>query len=517
MKTKFAIGCLVQWYEIEIVGEYIESLKQSLKHQGDKNIIVNFTFNVNQMLEKVDESLITLDELTEKFKVMVNTLCDDSYTCDVNWRINEDFITIADYRRWFLDEYCTKVDVLIQGETDALIPKQTFTVLDMLHQQVKDTTPKYLATFGINKMWDDSWKPLEHVDFTDKPFIHDDEDNWWSIRYTMNIDEMNKFNDKVEDLDIVNVKPHKFNGCGFVISSDAVKSGVNIPRGTFFIDDTALGHMAQKVLPDIPQYHFRNILIVHNRKHPKKRSWILGENDVNYIDDKRKSTDWYTIANEFCKINDANIFNPNFKFYTWDDVWKKNKRYKMKSLKEIYQNYKQSDNVGHGDKGTIHSYIKKYEMLFSKFRNMPINILEIGIAYGESLSMWQEYFLPGSFIYGIDNQDREFQKNRLTDNMIVIFGDATKPDILKQLSLLENPTFDIIIDDGSHRIIDQIASFNIFKSKMNPGGIYVIEDVGHMDKEGVEEQYKSLDNFDEFYIGDNIQTKSDDVLAVYKF
>ena len=75
----------------------------------------------------------------------------------------------------------------------------------------------------------------------------------------------------------------------------------------------------------------------------------------------------------------------------------------------------------------------------------------------------------------------------------------------------------IIIDDGSHRIIDQIASFNIFKSKMNPGGIYVIEDVGHMDKEGVEEQYKSLDNFDEFYIGDNIQTKSDDVLAVYKF
>ena len=33
----------------------------------------------------------------------------------------------------------------------------------------------------------------------------------------MNIDEMNKFNDKVEDLDIVNVKPHKFNGCGFVL------------------------------------------------------------------------------------------------------------------------------------------------------------------------------------------------------------------------------------------------------------------------------------------------------------
>ena len=323
MKTKFALGCLVQWYEIEIVQEYIDSLKQSLEHQENNNVIIDFTFNINQQLEKIDESVAKLDELVDRFKTMVSPLKKLVKKYDVRCRINEDFITIADYRRWFLDEYCTEVDVLVQGETDALIPKQTFTVLDMLHQQVKKDTPKYLATFGINKMWDDSWKPLEHVDFTNKPFINDDEDNWWSIRYTMTIDEMNQFNDKVEDLDIVNVKPHKFNGCGFVISSEAVKSGVNIPKGTFFIDDTALGHMAQKVLPDIPQYHFRNILIVHNRKHSKKRSWILGENDVNYIDDKRKSTDWYTIANEFCKINDANIFNPNFKFYTWDDVWEK--------------------------------------------------------------------------------------------------------------------------------------------------------------------------------------------------
>ena len=321
MKTKFAIGCLVQWYEIEIVQEYIDSLKQSLEHQENNNVIIDFTFNINQQLEKIDESVAKLDELVDRFKTMVSPLKKLVKKYDVRCRINEDFITIADYRRWFLDEYCTEVDVLVQGETDALMPKQTFTVLDMLHQQVKKDTPKYLATFGINKMWDDSWKPLEHVDFTNKPFINDDEDNWWSIRYTMTIDEMNQFNDKVEDLDIVNVKPHKFNGCGFVISSEAVKSGVNIPKGTFFIDDTALGHMAQKVLPDIPQYHFRNILIVHNRKHSKKRSWILGENNVNYIDDKRKSTDWYTIANEFCKINDANIFNPNFKFYTWDDVW----------------------------------------------------------------------------------------------------------------------------------------------------------------------------------------------------
>jgi hypothetical protein len=31
MKTKFAIGCLVQWYESEIIEFYIESLKDAVE------------------------------------------------------------------------------------------------------------------------------------------------------------------------------------------------------------------------------------------------------------------------------------------------------------------------------------------------------------------------------------------------------------------------------------------------------------------------------------------------------
>ena len=317
MKTKFAIGCLVQWYECDIIEEYVDSLKDALK-QYEGQVICDFTILGNQDLEKCT-SKEQLDKCIEK----IESICNFG-----NVRYIDELHTIADYRRGFLEEYHDRVDVLIQGESDALMPKQTFTVLDMLHQQVKNSTPKYIATFGINKMWDNSWKPLEHVEFTDKPFIHDDEENWWSIRYTMNKEEMNKFNDKVEDLDIINVKPHKFNGCGFVISADAVKAGVNVPRGAFFIDDTALQQMAQRILPDMPQYHFRNILIVHNRKHPKKRSHVLDEGDINYIDDKRNSTNWYKIANEYCKINDANIFNPGHKFYTWEDVWKEIKEKK---------------------------------------------------------------------------------------------------------------------------------------------------------------------------------------------
>ena len=271
----------------------------------------------NQDLEKCT----TRDRLDMCIDKIVSTCSDISNS---NVRVTEDLFSIADYRRWFLDIHNDKADVLIQGESDALLPKQTFTVLDLLHQQVKDTTPKYISTFGINKMWDESWKPLEHIDFTDKPFIHNDETNWWSIRYTMTKEEMNSFNDKVDQLQIVNVKPHKFNGCGFVISSEAVKAGVNIPKGTFFIDDTALQNIARKLLPEMPQYHFKNILIVHNRKHPNKRcKYIEGEQNIDYIDDKRKSTNWYNIANEYSKINDARMFDPGHKFFTWNDVFSK--------------------------------------------------------------------------------------------------------------------------------------------------------------------------------------------------
>ena len=30
MKTKFAIGCLVQWYECDIIEEYVDSLKDAM-------------------------------------------------------------------------------------------------------------------------------------------------------------------------------------------------------------------------------------------------------------------------------------------------------------------------------------------------------------------------------------------------------------------------------------------------------------------------------------------------------
>ncbi len=314
MKTKFAIGCLIQWYEVDIIGEYLETLKEAIS-QYDGEVIATFTVDASGNLEK-PVSMEAMDNALSKIKNLVIKYgwADKVH---LHWE-HKNLVTIADYRREFNDKFCDHVDVLVWGESDMLVPKQMFEVLDILHQNQSTQTPKYLATFGICKMWDDTWKPLEHIEFTNKPM---DNKAWWGSRYTMNKDEMNEFNDKVTDLDVTTISPHKFNGCGLVISSEVVKAGVNIPKSTFFThEDTAFMLMTQKVLGFIPQYHFRNILLVHNREHPNKRNYVSDENGKT-LGERRKSNNWYEVSAKMSEQNTYNLFNPNWKSKTWKDVW----------------------------------------------------------------------------------------------------------------------------------------------------------------------------------------------------
>ena len=315
MKTKFAIGCLVQWYECDIIEEYVESLKDAVNlYDGD--VLIDFVISTNQDLEQCISSK-QLEECRRKILSIVTT----GINC--NAKVIDSLYTIADYRRDFNNNYCNQCDVLMWGESDSLIPKQTFTVLDNLHRNVE--TSKYLAFFGTCKMWDESWRPIEHNDFTDKPFIDMDTKNWWSLRYDMSKQEMDKINDKVDELDVQIVSPHKFNGCGLVISSEVVKAGVNIPNSVFFVhEDSAFMMMTNKVLGNIPQYIIKNILLVHNRKHKNKRNYIKNESQFDSKDPgaKRRSHKWYTLANKMCEQNYHNLFNPNWKSYSWEDVFK---------------------------------------------------------------------------------------------------------------------------------------------------------------------------------------------------
>tara|TARA_R110000851_G_scaffold129591_1_gene262589 strand:+ start:444 stop:1400 length:957 start_codon:yes stop_codon:yes gene_type:complete len=318
MKTKFAIGCLVQWYEVDIIEEYIETLKEAID-EYDGEVIVEFCVVEHEILE----NCITPEKKQECLRLIEEKLLTLNHLKTTIWS-GQVMYSIADYRRQFNEKYCEQADVLVWGESDMLVPKQTFNILDNLHQMsLQNNNPKYLAFFGTCKMWDQSWEMLEHPDFTIKPHIDNDYDNWWSLKYTMTKEEMNKINEKTEDLEVLIAPQHKFNGCGLVISSEVVKSGVNIPKSVFFVhEDTAFMHMTNKILGNIPQYIIKNILLVHNRNHPKKRRYIKNEKEDGTMNEKRRSNEWYIKANKMSEENCYNIFNLNYKSFTWNDVWK---------------------------------------------------------------------------------------------------------------------------------------------------------------------------------------------------
>jgi len=163
------------------------------------------------------------------------------------------------------------------------------------------------------------------------------------------------------------------------------------------------------------------------------------------------------------------------------------------------------------DKNTTHSYIEVYTKEFDKYREYG-NILEIGAAHGMSLRMWREYFTNG-IVAGIDNIIEENLRPLLIDpNYKVVIQNATDESIVQQFT---NIKFDIIIDDGSHQIHDQLKSFDIFKELMNVGGIYIIEDV--VDVDNTKDLFLSKHHNCEIIDHRHIKNRFDDVLAIYRF
>tara|TARA_B100000073_G_scaffold319576_1_gene298617 strand:- start:40 stop:1044 length:1005 start_codon:yes stop_codon:yes gene_type:complete len=328
LSNKFAIGCLVQFYEIDIIKDYLLSVKKSLEVIDNKdNVYIDILLNLNEGLEEIDTTKKTLDDIKSEFDSMLEEVFGDKHKLvyNLNEKQGRDGIyTIADYRRDFNNSYCDKVDVLMWGESDALIPTQTWYILDELHNSVKETTPKYVSFFSTCKMWDESWKVLEHPDFTDKPFIEMDTENWWSLRYNMSQKEMDEINSRTTELDIRSTKELKFNGCGLVISSDVIKSGANIPKSVFFVheDTSFMNNCLIHFRNQLPQYIIKNILLVHNRKLPNKRMYIKGQ-DIQDGDmtEMRKKQYWFPNADKMSQMNAFNTTEQGYTF-TWEDVFR---------------------------------------------------------------------------------------------------------------------------------------------------------------------------------------------------
>lgn len=183
------------------------------------------------------------------------------------------------------------------------------------------------------------------------------------------------------------------------------------------------------------------------------------------------------------------------------------------TLSEIYNKHK----VGEWpDKGSIHSYIEVYEEILASYRNTAKNILEIGLMSGESLRMWTEYF-DGN-VSGIDCDIKPINgladlTQAINDGLKVYIGDAEREDDIKLF--FEGIKFDVIIEDATHHVEQQVKIYNTLKSYLNKGAVYIIEDIQDINEtKFIFEEY--LDKEKQITILDrrHIKNRYDDVLVI---
>jgi FkbM family methyltransferase len=255
---------------------------------------------------------------------------------------------------------------------------------------------------------------------------------------------------------------------------------------------------------DIEGMEYELIAHMEDDVFDKVNSFIIEYHDVESMD---KSIGVKTLSEKLkekgysVKFGDNLFKNCSF-LYACKDV-----KVNPLTLTEI-----QNINNFHTDKLWLHSYLDTYEDLFSKFRNKDINLLEIGFCHGGSIKLWKEYFGNKSSIYGIDITLQELLYDLVRDNNVtLICKDISNCD----KSILKPIMFDVILDDASHTLEHQIKSWELFKDRLNPGGILVIEDIAPEAYDYFLNLSQKITN-SQFIDLRHIKNRYDDVLFVYE-
>ena len=292
LSKTYVIGTHVMWFEIEMYADFIDGMVNLLETvDNTENVTIDLCFNMLQHFEEVDYDKIKKHELVIKFKKGVAILESMGFIVNQEIKDGDEFYFHADYRRDLNYNYCKKVDYVMWGETDSFFPREAFQVVETLSKYTDEQNiHRYLLSFSDRKMWDASWDALVHNDYVNLEFVDDDEGhlNPNQAKSPMSIEKMNEINSKAEEFDFSYVQYPKIRGACLVLSSDLIKSGVNIPPCLLYNDDEGLSIMSHKLLGDkYIQFVVKNVLHVHARRHPQKRMYVKGEdNPYSFIGDK---------------------------------------------------------------------------------------------------------------------------------------------------------------------------------------------------------------------------------------
>jgi cephalosporin hydroxylase len=170
------------------------------------------------------------------------------------------------------------------------------------------------------------------------------------------------------------------------------------------------------------------------------------------------------------------------------------------TLAEISKEFKLYDPPCYCDKEySRHSYLSgKYDEILLPYKDLPVYLLEIGVYNGGSLVLWHKYFSKAT-IHALELVDRRCEEAKNLDRVEFIVQDAYFPSTYNSIP---DKYYDIIIEDGSHFIDHQVGVVKNYASKVNDGGVLIVEDIHGEDnlfrcyKAAIEAKFKTVEVYD---------------------
>ena len=160
-----------------------------------------------------------------------------------------------------------------------------------------------------------------------------------------------------------------------------------------------------------------------------------------------------------------------------------------------------------------HGYAKIYEKYLKDNKDGILNIIELGSFYGNASAAFFFYF-KNAQIYSADiNPDMYLYSSKRLENF---FTDTSSRSSIEKNILNKNIKFDLIIEDASHMLKDQIISLFILFKTLKSGGLFIVEEIDFPEKREdmrIDQDFPDLktilkkimnkENFNSKYINEN--------------
>ena len=125
-----------------------------------------------------------------------------------------------------------------------------------------------------------------------------------------------------------------------------------------------------------------------------------------------------------------------------------------------------------------HGYSSIYQKYFLNIKDKNLNILELGSFYGNAAASFYCYFKNSKIYSGDIFPDLFSYRSNRMENFYINSSDENS---LKKVILKRALNYDIIMEDASHSLKDQIISlFMLFKTVV-PGGLFICEELDFPD------------------------------------